>query len=215
MSGWNERIKDALRSAQVQKGVAQVFVGVMRDHIDENYGRGAHGGREAHKPLKPLFGREWKRKAKLGQEVVFTRQRGKRKKRTEYLIAVPSYRNGGQPLRDTGKMYRAMNALSDATQDGLRVTLRGPMHALYQDRGFSTKGPNFIPLTKKGTRHKKGNKPASEGLKSGRDYFVTGSKKRPRGVTVPARPFLLPTRDDMGMIGRSIFLGLRSALKGT
>lgn len=214
MSRWADLVRKALDDPSVRTGIAQKFVYLMREHIDESYGRGISGQRVSHLPLKPLFGREWKRTAKLGQNVLFTRQRGKRKKRTEYLVEVPSYRNGGHPLRNTSFMWQHVGATAATTGEGYQVTLSGPKYALYQDRGFKTQGPNFIPLTKKGARHKPGRKPSEEGLKSGKDYFVTGSRKHPRGVTVPARPFLLPTREDMGMIGRSIYLSLRSVLKG-
>ena len=209
MSRWIDLVRKALEDDAIQAGIAQTFVYVMKEHIDEGYGRGPTGGRKPFLPLKPLFGREWKRKAKLGQNVLFTRQRGKRKKRTEYLVEVPSYRNGEQPLRNTAFMWENMNARSEAKQDGFNVTLRGPIYAIYQDKGFTTKGPNYIPLTKKGRRHAKGRNPADEKMKRGKDYFMAR-----KGVTVPARPFLLPTREDMRMVGRSLYLGLRSALKG-
>ena len=209
MSRWADLVRKALDEPSVRTGIAQKFVYLMREHIDESYGRGISGQRVSHLPLKPLFGREWKRTAKLGQNVLFTRQRGKRKKRTEYLVEVPSYRNGEQPLRRTSHMWRNLNATSEAAQDGFRLTLRGPIYALFQDRGFKTSGPNFIPLTKKGARHATGRNPADEKMKRGKDYFM--AKK---GVTVPARPFLLPTREDMRMVGRSLYLGLRSVLKG-
>ena len=206
-----DRVKAALASPPVQNGIAQAFVGIMRDHIDESYGRAPGGGRVAHKPLKDLFGRAWKRKSDGGR-VIRTRTVGKKKKRTEYLVEVPSYRNGGQPLRNTGAMWRSLNAQAGSVVGGLRVTLRGLAHAAYQDKGFSTNPPkgNFIPLTKKGARHATGANPKDEGMKRGKDYFMAR-----RGVTVPARPFLLPTREDMGIIGRSIAIGLRSVFRGT
>jgi hypothetical protein len=33
-------------------------------------------------------------------------------------------------------------------------------------------------------------------------------------VTVPARPFILPTSDDLKMMGRSIYMSLKVLLKG-
>jgi hypothetical protein len=109
-------------------------------------------------------------------------------------------------------MWRSLNAQAGSVVGGLRVTLRGLAHAAYQDKGFSTNPPkgNFIPLTKKGARHATGKNPKEEGMKRGKDYFMAR-----RGVTVPARPFLLPTREDMGIIGRSIAIGLRSVFRGT
>ncbi len=189
MSRWTARIRQALRSQTVQAGIASKFVYLMREHIDESYGRGRDGQQVTHAPIKPLFGLKETKKG---------------------LVKVPGFRNGGHPLRDTSKMWESLNATAAAKQDGLRVTLRGLHYAAYHDRGFKTKGPNYIPLTKKGKRHATGADPIAEGMKRGQDFFMAR-----KGVTVPSRPFLLPTRDDMGIIGRSIFLGLRSVLKGT
>lgn len=189
-------------------GVAQIVAGVMKDHIDDSYGRGAGGGAEAHKPLKNLFGEFWTFKKVAGGQVIRTRKVGKR---TEYLMRVPSYRNGGHPLRDTGFLYGNLGATGKATSTGLRITLRGPKYGLYQDRGIRTRKANFIPLTLNAKRkHGTGNDPGKEGLAEGRDYLMAR-----RGVTVPARPFLLPTRDEMKEVGKSIYLGLRSILKRT
>lgn len=203
---WKARVRQALRNPSVAAGVAQIFVAAMRDHIDDSYGRGAGGSKEAHKPLKAMHGEFWTAKKPLGAQVIKTRQVGKR---TEYLVRVPSYRNGGHPLRDTGILYGSLGAQGAATSTGLRVTLRGPKYGLYQDRGFSTKGVNYIPLTLAAKRgHGTGNNPGAEGFSLGKDYLLAR-----RGVRVPSRPFLLPTREEMIGVGKSIYLGLRSILK--
>lgn len=180
----------------------------MKDHIDESQGRGASGIAVPHKPLKSLTSEVWTFTKPRGAKVVTTRKVGNR---TEYLIRVDGYRNGGHPLRDTGAMYGLLNAVGAASSDKIRITLRGPRHALYQDRGFTTRRTNFIPLTLAAKRgHGTGNDPRKEGFAEGRDYLLAR-----RGVTVPSRPFLLPTRDEMREIGKSIYLGLRSILKRT
>lgn len=205
---WADRVRRALRDPSVAAGVAQIVAGAMKDHIDESQGRGAGGASVPHKPLKNLTSEVWTFDKPQGAQVVATRKVGNR---TEYRIRVEGYRNGGHPLRDTGQMYRELNAGGMATNTGLRITLRGPRHALYQDRGFSTKRTNYIPLTLAAKRgHGTGNDPRKEGFAEGRDYLLAR-----RGVTVPSRPFLLPTRDEMREIGKSIYLGLRSILKRT
>ncbi len=205
---WSDRVRRALREPQIAAGIAQIVAGAMKDHIDESQGRGASGASVPHQPLKNLTSEVWTFKKPKGAKVVATRKVGTR---TEYRIRVDGYRNGGHPLRDTGQMYREMNAGGVATSAGMRITLRGPRHALYQDRGFSTKRTNFIPLTLAAKRgHGTGNDPRAEGFAEGRDYLLAR-----RGVTVPSRPFLLPTRKEMTEIGKSIFLGLRSILKRT
>jgi hypothetical protein len=51
--------------------------------------------------------------------------------------------------------------------------------------------------------------PIKEGLVRGKDFSMAW-----RGVTVPSRPFILPTRDDLQRMGKDIYLGLKSILKG-
>lgn len=205
---WSERVRRALRDPSVAAGVAQIFVAAMKDHIDDSYGRGSGGKKEAHKPLKPLHGEYWTSKPGKGETVVRSRVVGNR---TEWLVRVPSYRNGGHPLRDTGFLYGNLGASGRATGTGLRITLRGPKYGLYQDRGLQTRRTNFIPLSLNAKRsHGTGNNPALEGLAPGKDYLLAR-----RGVKVPARPFLLPTREEMTGVGKSIYLGLRSILKRT
>jgi hypothetical protein len=65
-------------------------------------------------------------------------------------------------------------------------------------------------LTRKGKRsHATGNNPTKEGLVRGKDFVMAW-----QGVTVPKRPFMIPTNDEWGEIGKSIRLGLARILKG-
>ena len=213
----------ALRNTRIRQGIAQLAVAWMENHINENRGQprqgaigaaGAGPDGVAHRPLKPLFGRKWVRSRPKGgftrsRTVTYTTPSGKVKQRTEYMIETPGYRNGGQPLRDTGRLANSVNARGDRQSNGIRLVLRGLKYGLFQDMGFQTAGPNYIPLTKKGARYDSGKKARAAGMVPGQDF--TGRKK---GVTVPARPFLLPTRNDRRDIGVSIKLGLESILKG-
>ncbi len=224
MSGWSRRVREALGRPAVQQGIAQLFEYYMKDHIDRSEGRGRGGNAVSHKPLSSVSGRRWVDSVGPNEVVVSTREvttkvkmRGRNgdetrlSRRKQYLVKTQSYRAGGHPLRDTSEMYGALNAVGMRVgRNKLRVTLRGPMYALYQDRGFSTSGPNYIPLSFKGKRkHGTGNNPNNEGLIRGKDYMMAWN-----GVTVPARPFLLPTRTEMRAVGKSIYMSLKSILKG-
>ena len=222
---WNKRVARALNERAVRQGIAQIFVDIMTGHIDQNVGRAKGGGAVKHAPLKEMRGSTWVNSPRDGDVVTATRtvQVPVRRKvkgsngyeikyvdRKQYRVSNPSYRNGGQPLRNTGKMERSLSANGSRVPSGLRVTLRGVKYALYQDRGFKTSGPNYIPLSMRGVRrHGTGRNPNAEGLKAGQDYMMAW-----KGVTVPSRPFLLPTKSEMSLIGRSIMLSLRSILKG-
>lgn len=65
-----------------------------------------------------------------------------------------SFRAGGTPLRDTGGIYASLDFETKAVTNGQRWALTSPLkHAIFQHFGFETKGPNFIPLTKKARRN--------------------------------------------------------------
>jgi len=183
-------------------------------------GRSKGGKTVKHAPIKRVVGRSWMSRVPKGAVALFKRRRtvmvnGKPVKRTFYRVETVNYRFGGQPLRDTGKLQRSLSALGSAEGNTIKIAMRGLRYGAYHDRGFKTRGRNFIPLTKKGKRqHGTGNNPELEGLVRGRDYIVTGTRKIRRGVTVPSRPFIMPTRDDLRTLGTSIYLGLRSLLKG-
>lgn len=213
---WGERVRKALKDPKVITGIAQVATAWMEEHIQRNEGRGAGGATVAHKPLKKLTGRFWTGSRPRNATVIASRKvtkivNGKAVTRTMYQVEQVGYRHGGQPLRDTGKLAGSLSASGTAQGNSIRIAMSGRRYGLYQDRGFRTKGPNYIPLTRKGARqHGTGNNPNNEGLTRGKDYMM-----RWRGVTVPARPFILPTRADMIVLGRSIYLGLKNLLKGT
>jgi phage gpG-like protein len=89
------------------------------------------------------------------------------------------YRKGGKALRDNGILSGSFT--SDVRADGpsVTVTVGSPLpHARYHNDGFSTSGPNYIPLT---DAAKGGWNP---NLIAGWDYIVL------QGVTVPARPMM-------------------------
>lgn len=126
------------------------------------------------------------------------------------------FRAGGTPLRDTGALYSTLDHEATNVPGGRRWALTTPMkHALMQQAGYSTKGPNFIPLTKKARRNWTKLKPLKKayqeairrkdyvgarrveeqldaaGLIEGTTYIMAW-----KGVTVPARPiFNLPPED--------------------
>jgi hypothetical protein len=193
---WRSRVRQALGDPSVAAGIAQIVAFYMKDHIDRSEGRGAGGQAVAYAPLKSLYGEFWTSKPVKGGTVVKTRQTASG--RTEYL-------------RDSGLLYGSLTATGKASGSSIKVTLRGPKYALYQDKGLTTKRTNYIPLTLAAKRgHGTGNDPGKEGFTEGRDYLLAR-----RGVKVPARPFLLPTRQEMTAVGKSIYLGLRSILKRT
>lgn len=212
-----DKVKRALRSRPVVDGIAQVATEWMESHIAENRGRGEAGAWQTHAPLKRVVGRAWSRtkpRSAAGGRVVFVQRRavvekGKTKYRKFYRLEYEGYRTGGQPLRDTGKLAGSLSARGAYSGGKIRLTMSGRKYGLYQDRGFKTNGPNYIPISMKGKRrHATGANPHSEGLKRGRDFVM-----RWKGVRVPARPFILPSREDMITLGRSIYLGLRAILK--
>ncbi len=61
-----------------------------------------------------------------------------------------SFRKGGEPLSDTGSLFNALTGKIELDGNKIKITLVVPAsfkYALYHQSGFSTKGPNFIPLT--------------------------------------------------------------------
>ena len=211
---WGRIVRKALERPEVLAGISQVAASFPKDHIRENEGRGPGGDPVKHKPLKTVTGQYWARSVPKGvsasatRRVSYTDPKGRTRTRTEYLLTQTSYRAGGQPLRDTGNLLREMGATATYRGGKIRIRMLGPKYALYQDRGFRTSGPNYIPLTKKGKRgHGTGNNPTQEGLTRGKDFTMAW-----KGVTVPARPFILPTKDDVLDMGRSIFRGLKKLL---
>ena len=224
MGDWAKRVAKALLDPAVQNGIATLVARYSKEHIAKSEGRGENGDAAEFEPLKAVKGQYWTtRKPKDGAGIKGTRQRtvtktvkrgGKsvsvKRKVTEYLLEGESYRAGGKPLRDTGQMMREMGAKSLTVGKNIQITMYGPLHAIFHEVGFETSGPNFIPLTKKGKRsHATGQNPAKEGLAQGKDYIMAWG-----GVTVPKRPFMVPTNDEWVEIGKSIRMGLNRILKG-
>jgi hypothetical protein len=216
MKPWKDQVKEALKDPKVVTGISQVAVSWMREHIDGSYGRAKDGGELKHLPLKEMrssyLSRSKPKKAVIvGRRVVTTiGSDGKPRRVTMYRIEQNGYRNGGHPLRDTGELYRSLAATGMNKGQSIQLRMQGLIYGLYQDQGFTTKGPNYIPLTMKGKRgHGTGNNPNKENLSRGKDFIMAW-----KGVTVPARPFILPTRDDLRTLGVSIYLGLKILLKG-
>jgi len=92
---------------------------------------------------------------------------------------IDHYRKGGTPLYDTGELFRALSSEQQPVDGGVKLILRGPLHALFHQQGFKTSGPNRIPFTRRAVR----------GDAKGKREALYAKK----GVTVPARPiFAMP-----------------------
>lgn len=78
-----------------------------------------------------------------------------------------SFRAGAKPLRGiTGLLMSSLTAKSTIMSDTkIRLTLISPhLYAIYHQHGFSTKGPNFIPLTRKAAVNASRFKPLAQAL---------------------------------------------------
>lgn len=65
-----------------------------------------------------------------------------------------SFRKGGQPLLDTRtSIYDRLDSRQVVRGRSLTLMLVGPLIALFHQNGYTTKGPNFIPLTLKARRN--------------------------------------------------------------
>lgn len=113
---------------------------------------------------------------------------GKGKRRRE----ISHYRKGGQPLYDTGNLFRSLTSKMSAIGDGVRLTLLAPLYGLYQHHGFKTSGPNFIPFTRAAVRRD------AKALKR-HEYAYAKS-----GVTVPSRPILAMPNPARAEVARTI-----------
>ena len=95
------------------------------------------------------------------------------------------YRSGGKPLSDTGELAASFQRPAVSIQGNvLTVTmLSSADYARWHQDGYSTDGPNYIPITYKGkTQHVAGADPKKEGLIQGVDYVMAWN-----GVDVPQR----------------------------
>ena len=224
MEPWRKRVAKALANDAVREGIAAAISSYAKKHIKMSEGRGPNGETVALAALKPMSGEFWTtKKPRAGNTASATRQVLKavsRKKKdgsivvknvmvTEYKMSGQSFRNGGQPLRDTGELMRSIGAkVEQAGPSRLSVTMQGLIYGIYHEKGFSTDGPNFIPLTKKAKKtHATG--AGLDKLSPGKDYLMAWG-----GVTVPARPFLVPTNTEFVSIGKTIKIGLAKILKG-
>ncbi len=117
-----------------------------------------------------------------------------------------SFRRGGKPLLDTRQhVYNTLNGTRTRTSQAIIYHLRGSLAALFHHKGFTTKGPNYIPLTLRGRReHRKGADPRDEGLVQSVDYIMAW-----RGVSVPARPIYRHAPEDRREIISTIRIALR------
>lgn len=107
-----------------------------------------------------------------------------------------SYRRGGKPELDTGALRASIDYRTTPMENGYRVSVGSPLpYAKWQNDGFSTKGPNYIPLTMAGAKKPLGVDPESLGLVRGYDYVMAWN-----GVTVPARPFIRITPKNINEI---------------
>lgn len=107
--------------------------------------------------------------------------------RLAHYTGSTSYRAGGKPLDETGHSKNSFghSARPDGAGAVVDVTTTEPF-LRYHDAGFRTKGPNFIPLTKRAKDAKAdspGSRPDALGLIPGVDYVMAW-----RGVSVPSRP---------------------------
>lgn len=152
-------------SAKFLEGAAGRVAATQKMQVNEAFVRGGQPG-APWKPLRKIFGKP------------------KRKDGDRYK----SFRNGAQPLRNTGRLKASFSSSFrrvSAREYECIVTSSRP-DAAWQQNGFKSIGPNFIPLTKRAARtHVNGNNPKKEGLKLGVDYIMAW-----RGVTVPARPMI-------------------------
>lgn len=225
MGEWAKRVRKALNDPKVMDGIATLVARYAKDHIAKSRGRGPSGASVPLKPLASVKGEFWTRtKPRDAGSIKETRTRTEIQQRkgrdgravakqvqvTEYLVQGESYRANGKPLRDTGETMRQMGAKGSSTGGGISITVSGPLHAIFHEMGFETSGPNYIPLTRRGKqKHSTGNNPANEGLVRGKDFTMAW-----HGVTVPKRPFMVPTNDEWVEIGKSIRMGLARILKG-
>lgn len=117
--------------------------------------------------------------------------KGRGKNRRQVLLRHP--RRGGTPLYDTGQtIYNNLKGHTKYTDDGVQMSLTGPLIAIFQHHGFTTRGPNFIPFSKAMSR---GDPKAKK-----RGEYVWAKN----GVTVPSRPILAVPKSARLEIARAI-----------
>lgn len=112
--------------------------------------------------------------------------KGKRKREINH------YRKGGTPLYDTGNLFRSLSSKMTVLGDGVRMTLLAPLYGVFQQHGFSTSGPNFIPFTRGAVRRD------SKALKRHEYAWAKG------GVTVPPRRIFAMPNSARAEVARTI-----------
>lgn len=94
-------------------------------------------------------------------------------------------RAGGRPLDDRGILKNSLYGRHERTSRGMSVSLavgETGRYAVFHQAGFSTPGPNVIPLSFRARRFRTVAAMRAAGLRRGTDYLVAR-----RGVTVPQR----------------------------
>lgn len=140
-----------------------------------------------------------------------------------------SYRAGGVPLRDTGRMVNGLHSDTQESDSGATVRLlASDFHAIYHQTGYKTTGPNFIPLTlaakrnytifKAITTRYKGASKAEKvkmraelkdaGFIEGETYIMAWG-----GVTVPARPIFNLPPEDIAEIRDALSYAMKTGLR--
>lgn len=119
------------------------------------------------------------------------------------------YRQGGEPLSDRGGsgLKGSLGGVTESTDTGVRIRLTtNERYALFHQSGFTTSGPNFIPLTRKAARdHRPGGNPREEGLEYGVDYVMAW-----KGVTVPQRKIFNMPPENRRDLADAVVAALRS-----
>ncbi len=184
MSDRSKRITKRINDALIEADVGFAFVQGLKKNITKGV-----TGEGAMKPLKDITGGTRKRGKRAGEKY-------------------QSYRNGGKPLRNTGESLNDISGTTIPLGGAVEITVRGPIHMMWQHHGFKTQGPNFIPLTRKAARtHRTGANPVAEGLKPGKDYIMAWS-----GVDVPARPWMTPTKENLEDLGDLVAKAIRRSM---
>lgn len=167
-------------------------------------------GRKLARLVKRLLSKKARKAAASRRARASRNAKGATRKPPKPKAYTYSYRRGGKPLLDTRTGYAGIHATDTKGKDEVIVSVTAPAYMVLQHRGFSTKGPNFVPLTLKAKReHAKGRDPKSEGLKKGEDYWMFW-----RGVRVPARPFAVLGPKYAKRFARTISLAMRAQTNG-
>ena len=91
-------------------------------------------------------------------------------------------------LKRTKTLYNSIRARVRSAGSGAEIVISGADYGVYQDKGFKTLGPNFVPLSNR-----------KRNLVRGRDYFIAKN-----GVTVPSRQFIDLTAKDIQTVSRLV-----------